>query len=448
MLDTNEAVDRVADLVKRALAAGADAADAIYAGGASTSVDMRLGALENVERSEGEEIGLRVFVGKRSATTSSSAFTPEALNELAERGIAMARQAPEDEFAGLAPKDRLFTGSLPDLGIDDGGDPEPATLRQGALAVEEAARAVIGITNSEGGSMSATRNRVAVATSDGFANGYSGSSYSVGVSVLAGEGTGMQRDAAYHTTRHLSDLEASEEVGGRAGERAVARLNPRKIKSGTLPIVFDPRVSASMISHFVGAINGNSIARKTSFLLDKMGSQIFDSAITILDDPHRARGLRSKPFDGEGLPTAPTKLIDAGVLTTWLIDSASGRQLGLAPTGHATRGTSGAPGSGTTNTTLLPGSLSPADLMADIQEGLYVTEMIGTGVNPVTGDYSRGASGFLISKGELGQAIDEVTIAGNLIDMFAALTAANDLEYRYAVNAPTIRIDGMTLAGE
>lgn len=446
MLETKDAIDRAADLVKRALAAGADAADAIYAGGAATGVDMRLGQLEDVERSEGEEIGLRVFVGKRSATTSSSALTPEALSELAERGVAMARQAPDDNFAGLAPKDRLFHGDLPHLFIDDGADPSPGELRAMALAVEDAARAVAGVTNSQGGSASASRSRVAIATSDGFANGYSGSSYSMGASVLAGEGTAMQRDAAYHSVRHYADLEDVVAVGTRAGERAVAKLNPGRLKSGSMPIIFDPRVSASIVGHFAGAISGAAVARKTTFLLDKLGQKLFDSNITILDDPLMVKGLRSKPFDGEGLPTAPVNLIDEGVLTTWLIDSASGRQLGMAPTGHATRGTSGAPGTGTTNTNMLPGTVTPTELMADIKDGFYITELIGSGVNPVTGDYSRGAGGFLISNGTLGPAVAEITIAGNLIDMFAAVVAANDLDYRYAVNAPTLRIDGMMVA--
>jgi PmbA protein len=257
----------------------------------------------------------------------------------------------------------------------------------------------------------------------------------------------MQRDYAYHSTRHLTDLEAASTIGTRAGERAVARLNPTRVDSGPMPILFDPRVGASLLGHLSGAITGSAVARRTSFLLDNLGTQIFAKGITVRDDPHRLRGLRSKPFDGEGLPTTPRDLIADGVLTTWLLDSASARQLGMAPTGHATRGVGGPPGTGVTNLFMAAGTLSPEELMADVKLGLFLTELIGQGINPVTGDYSRGASGFVIRDGRLAEPVAEITIASNLKDMFLNLIPANDLEFRRAVDVPTIRIDGMTVAG-
>jgi PmbA protein len=448
MLTNENALDRAADLVARAIKAGADAADAIYVASASTEVQVRLGDLEDVQRSEGEGVGLRVFVGKQSASTSSSDLSLDALNTLADRAVSMARMAPEDPYAGLAPTDRLMTGKLPDLDIDDGRDVTPQDLRARALAAEEAARAVEGITNSEGASASHGRGQVALATSHGFAGSYSGSSHSIFASMLAGEGSGMQRDSSDSAARHLSDLTDAEAVGREAGERTVARLNPIRLKSGPMPIVFDPRTSAGLMGHLVGAIVGSSITRKTSFLLDALGTSVFSDAVTIIDDPLRPRGLSSRPFDGEGLATHRARIIDRGVLNSWLLDSASARQLGLRPTGHAARGVGGPPGAGVTNLHMEPGVLSPFELMADIKLGLYVTGLIGQGVNGLTGDYSRGASGYVIRDGRLAEPVDEVTIAGNLKTMFRFATPANDLAFRYASNAPTIRIEGMTLAGD
>ena len=447
MLSLEEAQSRAQDLVTAARRAGADAADAIYACNASTTVAVRLGALEDVERSEGEEIGLRVFIGQRSASIAASDMNPATLSTLVDRCIAMAREAPEDPYAGLAPEDRLLRGSLPELDLADPSDPEPALLRERALAVEEAARAVSGITNSEGGGASNGRSQVALATSHGFAGAYAGTSHSTWASVLAGSGADMQRDHASHSVRHLDDLEDPVAIGARAGERAVARLNPAKVESGVLPILFDPRIGSSLMGHLIGGMVGPAIARRSSFLLESLGEALFDSAITIIDDPLRPRGMRSRPFDGEGLPVARRALIDKGVLTGWLMDSASARQLGLEPTGHASRSGSGAPGAGVTNVHMEPGSASPADLMADIKRGIYVTELIGMGVNGVTGDYSRGAAGFMIEDGAITRPVSEITIASNLKDMFRALIPANDLEFRYGMNVPTIRIDGMTVAG-
>jgi len=447
MLSISQAEARVVALVEAARKAGADAADAIYVGDASTGIQVRLGALEDVGRSEGEEIGLRVFVGTRSASVSSSDLSDEALRALVERAAAMARQAPEDEFAGLAPEDRLLRGALPELEADDGADPSPTELRDKALAAEDAARAVAGVTNSEGAGWSAGRNVIALATSHGFVGGYVTSGYGGWASVIAGSGGGMQRDHASHSSRHYADLDPPEEIGRLAGERTVSRLNPGKLPSGTLPVLFDPRIGGSLIGHLLGAISGPSIARKTSFLLGREQDALFPESIVIVDDPHRRRGLKSKPFDGEGVATVRRNLVEQGRVTGWLLNAASARQLGLEVTGHANRGTSGPPGAGATNVHLEPGTLSPAELMADIKRGLYVTELIGQGVNPVTGDYSRGASGFIIEDGALAAPVAEITIAGNLLDMFPALVAANDLEHRRPVNVPTLRIDGMTVAG-
>ena len=447
MLSTTEAEARTADLVSAARKAGADAADAIYVCNASTQISVRLGALEDVERSEGEEIGLRLFVGSRSASVSSSDLSIEALSALVERAVAMAREAPEDPYAGLAPEDRLLRGDPVDVDGDDGADPAPAALRERAMAAEDAARAVSGVTNSEGAGASASRTVIALATSAGFARGYSTSGYGCSASVIAGEGSGMQRDYAYHSARHISDLEDGPAIGARAGERAVKRLNPGKLSSGAMPVVYDPRVGSGLLGHLAGAITGSAVARRTSFLLDRLGEEVFARGVTIRDDPHRPRGLRSKPFDGEGLPTSRRDIIADGVLTGWIMDSASARQLGLEPTGHATRGVGGPPGTGMSNLYLEPGSLSPDELIADIKLGVYVTELIGQGVNGVTGDYSRGASGFVIRDGQLCEAVAEITVAGNLKDMFRQLVPASDLVFRRAVDAPTIRIEGMTVAG-
>jgi PmbA protein len=447
MLTVTEAEARAVALVESAGKAGADAADVLYIADASTGVQVRLGELEDVERSESEEIGLRFFIGSRSASVSSSDLSPEALAALVERAAAMAREAPEDSYAGLAPEDRLLAKAGPDVEGDDGCDPPPTEIKDRAVATEEAARALPGITNSEGAGISAGRSVVALATSHGFCRGYSTSGYGASASVLAGNGGNMQRDYASHSVRHWQDLDSPEAIGRLAAERALARLNPGKVPSGAMPVIFDPRVGPSLIGHLLGAITGSAVARKTSFILGHEDEQIFAPGITISDDPHRRRGLASKPFDGEGVATRPRNLIEDGRLTGWLLDSASARQLGLEPTGHATRGIGGSPAAAATNVDLRPGSLSRDALWGDVTRGIYVTELIGHGVNAVTGDYSRGASGFLIENGEITVPVAEITIAGHLIDMFRRLTPADDLVLRRSVNTPTLRIDGMTIAG-
>jgi PmbA protein len=447
MLTVSDALARIDAALAAARAAGADAADALYVGDGSTSVSVRLGKLEDIGRSEGEEIGIRVFIGQQSASVSSSDLSLQALAIAAERAVAMARLAPEDKWAGLAPEERLLKGPLADLDLDDPHESSAETLRDVAMAAEDAARAVAGVTNSEGGGASAGRAVMALATSTGFRGGKSATSFGCSASVLAGEGGGMQRDYAWHSARHFADLDDAAAIGRRAGIRAVRRLGPIKLDTAAMPIIFDPRVSSGLVGHLVGAITGGAITRGTSFLKDALGTQVFDSSITIIDDPLRLRGLRSRSFDGEGLPVGRTALIDKGMLTGWLLDAASARQLGLQPTGHAARGTSGPPGAGATNLHMEPGNVSPAGLIGGIKRGFYVTELIGMGVNGLTGDYSRGASGFLIEDGEITVAVAEVTIAGNLKDMFKALTPADDLVFRHATNVPTIRIDGMTVAG-
>jgi PmbA protein len=446
MLTIDQARDRAQDIVARAKAAGADAADAVFADDTSLDVSVRLGALEDVGRSENAELGLRVFVGRRSASVSTSHLSTDAMGELVERAIAMAREAPEDAWAGLAPEDRLLHGAPPQLDLDDGGGVSPEALKEAALAAEDAARAVAGVSNSEGGGASASRSVFALATSHGFAGAYAATGYGLSASVLAGTGGAMVRDYGHHSARHRHRLEDAATIGTRAGNRAVARLNPGRVASGAMPVVFDPRVGSSLLGHLIGAISGQAISRKTSFLLDALGTPVFATGVTICDDPHRPQGLRSRPFDGEGLPVSPTEFVSHGMLETWLLDSASARQLGLEPTGHAARGGAGSPGVSTSNLFMAAGIVPPATLIADIARGVFVTELIGMGVNGVTGDYSRGAAGFLIEDGEITTPVAEFTIAGNLKDMFLNLTPANDLEFRYGSNAPTLRVEGMTVA--
>ena len=448
MLSLDAASDRAQALIDRARRAGADAADAVYSADASESVSVRLGKLEDVERSESEHISLRVFSGSRSASIGSSDMSDAALDELAVRAVAMARLAPEDPYAGLAPQELLSEAPFPALDLDDPAEPSPSALRAMAEAAEDAARAVKGVTNSEGGSASSGRGLFALVTSHGFAGAYATTSHGLSASVVAGEGSGMQRDYAWRSAHHGADLPTAEEIGTLAGERAVTRLNPGTLKSGPMSVVFDPRVGGTLVGHLTGAISGSAIARRASFLLDRLEEHLFDSAVVIAEVPHRPRGLRSRPFDGEGLACTPRNLVEGGKVTGWLLDSASARQLGLAPTGHASRGHGGAPGVGTSNLHLAAGSVTPAQLMADIADGVYITELIGMGVNGVTGDYSRGASGVRIVNGELAGPVAEFTIAGNLLEMFKALTPADDLEWHRPVNVPTIRVDGMMVAGD
>lgn len=447
MLTIDTALDRLGDLVTRARAAGATAADALLVGSSSISAQVRLGKLEDLDRSEGQEIGLRVFIGQQVASVSTSDFSTAGFDNLVERVIAMARMAPAEPYAGLAPEELLLRAPLPDLDLHDPTMPAADQLIHEALATEDAARAVPGVTNSEGGAASAGHSLVAIATSHGVHAGYVSSSFSRSATVVAAGNDGMERDYDYHVARYHADLESPETIGQRAGARTVRRLNPVKLKSQTMPVVFDPRVASSLVSHLIGAITGSSIARKSSFLLDRRGTAVFAPGVFLREEPHRVRGLRSRPMDAEGLPTRERAIIEDGVLTTWLMETASARQLGEQPTGHASRGTSGPPGVSVSNLVLAPGKTSRADMLAAIPNGVYVTELIGMGVNGVTGDYSRGAAGFLIENGELTRPVAEVTIASNLKEMFATLSPADDLERRYGIDSPSLLVPAMTVAG-
>jgi PmbA protein len=432
-------------LVERSIAAGASAADALYVDQRSASVQVRLGELENVSRSEGEEIGLRLFVGQRSATVASSDLSDESLAVMVDRCLAMAREAPEDPFAGLAPSELLQQGELPPLESGDGRDPDPQELRARAMEAEHAALAIGGVTNSSGAGASASATTIALATSGGFSGAYSSTGHSCSASVIAGEGANMQRDHAWHSARYLEDLEGPAEIGRRAGERAVARLGATRPKPGRYPVLFDPRVSSTLLGHFAGAITGSSIARKTSFLQDKLGAAVFGNGVTIVDDPLRLRGMRSRPFDAEGLGVSRQELVSKGLLNSWIAESASARQLGIEPTGHAARGAGGAPAASPSNLYMEAGTRSREELLAAFPEALLVIELIGQGVNGVTGDYSRGAVGFMVRGGAIAEPVAEITVASNLIDMFATLEPGSDLEFRRGIDAPTLLVPEMTV---
>lgn len=435
------------DLIKTAQSYGADAADAVMIEGQSLSLSQRLGKPENLERAEGQDLGLRVLIGQKQAIVSSSDTTPDALKELAERCVAMARAVPDDPYCGLADPDQLAQ-IRPDVEAHDPYVPDEATLISWAQQAEDAARAVEGVSNSEGAEASWGASDVAIAGSNGLAFGYRSSGCSVSASVLAGEGTNMERDYDYSSAVFASDLTDPAVIGRTAGEKAVGRLNPRKVPTQQVPIVFGTRVSNSLLGHLSGAINGSAIARGTSFLKDRLGEKIFADGIQVIDDPHRKRGLRSKPMDSEGLANQKRAFVDDGVLQSWVLDLRTARQLGLESTGNAARSVGGSPSPSPTNFYMAAGELSFDDMIKDIEAGFYVTELIGMGVNGVTGDYSRGAAGFWIEKGEIVYPVSELTIAGNLKDMFLNLTPADDLSFRYGTNAPSLRVDGMTVAGQ
>lgn len=438
--------DRLATLVADATRRGADAADAVLIRSTSLSHAQRLGQIEKLERQESFDLGLRVFRGQKQAIVSSTDFSEAALSELVDRALDMARTVPDDPWGGLADPDQLAT-EIPDLDMVDAEEPASEVLIDMARRCEDAARAVPGITNSDGAEASWSHSHITLAATNGFAGSYERTDCGVGVSVIAGEGTDMEAEYDFAHAVYRSDLEDAAAVGTRAGERTVARLGARRMPTAQVPVVFDPRVAGGLLGHLSGAITGTSIARGSSFLKDSLNQQIFAEGICIIDDPHRPRGMRSKPFDAEGVANRKRAIIDNGVLTTWLLDLSSARQLGLETTGHAGRGTSGPPSPGPTNLYLEPGNRSRDDLLGETGTGFYVTSLMGMGVNGVTGDYSRGASGFWIENGEIAFPVTEMTIAGNLKDMYRSLTPADDLEFRYGTNSPTVRIEGMTVAG-
>jgi PmbA protein len=446
LFDQSELLRLGDQLVEAARRAGADAADAVAVRGISQSVEVREGSVEESERSEGDDIGLRVFVGRRQAVVSTNDLSGEGFNNLAERAVAMARVAPEDRFAGLA-EPELLARDIPDLDLLDPELPTVEQLEQMARTAESAGLTVKGVSKSGGASASAGIGGMVLVTSSGFRGSYLGSNHNIAMQAIAGEGTAMERDYDYSSALHSADLESAEAIGRSAGERAVKRLNPRKVSTRRVPVVFDPRVAGSLLGHLAAAANGAAIARKTSFLQDKLGEQLFSSGINVIDDPLRVRGLRSHPFDGEGIAGTRRAIVADGRLTTWFLDCATARELGLRTTGHAQRGVSSTPSPGASNLHLEPGTTTRDALIADIAEGLYVTDLIGMGANIVTGDYSRGAAGFWIENGELTYPVSEVTIAGQLLEIFRRLTPANDLVFRYGVNAPTIRVEGLVVAG-
>ena len=447
LFDMNPLTDRAERLVKAALSRGADAADAVVLRSMSLGIEVRDGAVEESESAEGDDLGLRVLVGRRQAVVSTNDMSNDGTAALAERAVAMARAAPEDKFAGLADK-KLLAHDFPDLDLIDRELPSVKQLETMARAAEQAALAVKGVSKSGGASASAGIGGMVLVASHGFRGAYLGSSRGLSMTAIAGQGTGMERDYDYSSALHASDLEDPEKIGRSAGMRAIARLNPRKVSTRKVPVVFDRRVSGTLVSHLASAANGGSIARKVSFLKDKMGEKLFADGIRILDDPLRKRGLRSRPFDGEGVGGSKLVLVDDGALRSWLLDSATARELNLVSTGHAQRGVSSVPSPGPSNLYLEPGSVSPEALIADIADGFYVTDLIGMGVNMVTGDYSRGASGFWIENGKCTFPVSEVTIAGHLLDIFRTMQPANDLEFRYGTNAPTVRLEGLTVAGQ
>lgn len=432
-------------LLVQARRVGADAADALIVQNTSLAVTRRIGKIEQLERSEAHDVGLRVFVGRRQAIVSSTDADARGFAALAERAVAMARVVPEDAHAGLP--EHAVRLPLPELDLADPEEPTAERLLDRAAAVEEAALAVPGVTNSEGGEASWSRSTIALAASSGFMGEYVRTLHSTGVSVLAGSGTGMERDWDHSTTVHLADQQEPSVLGRRAGEQAVARLKPRRPATARLPVILAPRVAGSLLGHLAAAINGAAVARGTSFLKNSLGQVIFPPGMRVQDQPLRRRGLRSRPFDGEGVASRDLDVVVEGRLVSWMLDTRSGRQLGLPSTGHASRGTGGSPTPGSTNLWLAPGAVTAEALMSDIEVGLYVTDLIGMGVNMVTGDYSRGAAGFMIRGGCRAEPVSGVTIAGRLQDMFRNLAAANDLEFRRGTDAPTLRVEGLTVAG-
>ena len=435
------------DVVAAALKAGADAAEAVGAERRSLSIGVRNGALEEVEREESRDLGLRVFIGQRQATVSGSDISAEARAKLVARAVAMARLAPEDPYGGLADPDRLARGPLADLDLYDPTEPSPLELEDRARAAEAAAREVPKVTNSDGGSGSWSSSQWTMVTSGGFAGVHRASGFSIGASAIAGDADGMETGYDGRSARWQADLPSPESLGAEAGRRAASRLGARKIASTTAPVIFENRLAGSLLSPLIGGISGPSIARGTSFLKDKLGQQLFAKGVVISDDPHRLRGLGSSPFDDEGVANGMRNLIDDGVLTTWLLNSSSARQLGLATTGHASRGLAGPPGVSTSNLTFHPGDRDLAGLMQDARAGLLVTSMFGPSLNGNTGDWSVGCSGFWFEAGEIAYPVNEITVAGNLLDIFARVVPGADLEIRGSANSPSLLVDGLAIAG-
>jgi PmbA protein len=435
------------EVVQAALKAGADAAEAVGAERRALSITVRLGELEEVEREESRDLGVRVFVGRRQASVSGSDISAEGRAKLVERVVAMARLAPEDPYTGLADAELLARGQHADLDLFDPSEAAAEELEARARIAEDSARGVERVSNTDGASASWSAAQWTLITSDGFRGIHRASGFSLGATAIAGDENGMEIGYDGRSVRWQSDLPAPEDIGTEAGRRAVQRLGARKIASTTAPVIFENRLAASLLGPLIGAISGPAIARGTSFLKDKLGQPVFGPHVTVADDPHKKRGLGSSPFDDEGVANQPRNIIDAGVLTTWLLNSASARQLGLTSTGHASRGLAGPPGVSTTNLTLLPGQKSQAELIKDAGSGLLVTSMFGPSLNGNTGDWSVGCAGFWFEDGEIAYPVTEITVAGNLIDIYGRLIPGSDLEIRGSTNAPSLLIDSLAIAG-
>ena len=443
-IDSASLLSRASELIDLAKAAGADQADAVVVRSRSRSVSVRLGKVEGTEASESDDFSLRVFVGRQVASVSANPGFD--MKTLAERAVAMAKVSPEDPFACLADEKDLAK-SYPDLQLYDPTEMPTDAMREAALEMEQAALDVKGVSNSSGAGASAGMGGLVLVTSHGFSGSYMASRFGRSVSVIAGEGTKMERDYDFDSRLYAAELDDPKLIGRRAGERTVKRINPRQVDTGSnVTVVFDPRIARGFVGTIAGAINGASVARKTSFLRDKMGQQVLKAGLNIVDDPLIVRGSSSRPFDGEGVKGERMMMIEDGVLKHWFLSTSTARELGLQTNGRGVRGgTSVSPAS--TNLALEPGDISPEDLIKSIGNGFYITELIGQGVNMLTGEYSRGATGFWIENGELSFPVSEVTIASNLKDMFMRITPANDIDRKYGVASPTLAIEGMTLAG-
>ncbi len=439
--------DRLATLIDMALDKGADAADALAVSSQSRVAAVRLGAVEKLESEESTDIGLRLFQGQRAVVTSTSDVSDAGLARMIDQAMAMVSVVPEDPYLGLAAADQIAAEGLA-MDSEDPSVPSPDHLLDTAQRTEAAARSPAGITNSEGAEASWGRTRVDLVASNGFRGGYAVTRSSLSASVLAGEGTAMEGDYAYDSKVYGSDLKSPEAVGEEAARRTLARLNPRKVATAKVPVVYEPRVANALVRTLAAAINGSSIARGASFLKARMGERLFAEGVHMIDDPAIPRGLRSRAFDAEGLRPTRRSFIDNGVLTSWVLDLRSARQLGLDSTAHASRGVSGHPSPSVSNLFLQAGTRSPEALIADIEQGLLVTDTMGSSTNLVTGDYSVGAAGFWIENGQIGGPVSELTIAGHLLDMFASLTPADDLVLRTGIDSPTVRVEGMTVAGQ
>ena len=450
--EKTELKEIAADVVRRAMAGGATAAEAVVREGTEFSTVVRLGQVETLKEAGSRAIGVRVFFGQRAASTYSSDFSSAALDHMVSSALQLAKVSSEDPYAGIPEAGQLgaLGGDL-DLYYEDVFSLSTEDRIAYARRCEKAAMDVDArIRNSEGGSFDAATGHKVLANSHGFVGEYRRSYCSVAaVPIAQAEDGAMQRDYWYSVARSLSRLESPEQVGRIAAERTLRRLGARKVKTAKVPVVLDPMISRSMLDHIFEGVNGDSVYRGASFLAGKLGQKVAGENVTIVDDGTMPGGFGTSPFDGEGVPTRRTVVVDRGTLNSYVLNTYTAKKLGLQTTGNAARGLAGNPGIGPGNFFLQPGSRTPKQMLADIDEGLYVTEFLGFGVNMVTGDYSRGASGMWISKGELAYPVEEITVAGNLKEVFFNISEiGNDLEFRGAVACPTIRIDGMTVAGE